>query len=298
MVCETFKVLNYTHQSTKLTISRANILIDEYEAAGYSLTLRQLFYQFVSRKWISNSFREYKKLGEAVNTGRLIGEIDWDAIEDRTRYLREYPKYKNPQEAVLEMQRNYGEDVWADQDNYVEVWIEKDSLVGVIEGPCAQVRVPYYSCRGYSSQSEQYRAAQRVREKLDENKHVVILHLGDHDPSGVDMTRDNEDRLRLFARTDDNDFEFRRIALTRAQIAQYDPPPFAAKHKDVRTPGYVSLHGHDSWELDALDPKVLGQVIKDAVEPLIDRERFDIALEREAMNRAAISAMAANWPFA
>jgi hypothetical protein len=170
------------------TIEAANTIIAEYADQGFDLTLRQLFYQFVSRALIPNTQRDYKNLGSIVNDGRLAGLIDWSAIVDRTRNLRDLAHWDSPADIVDACARQFRFRLWDDQPCRVEVWIEKDALVGVIEGVCTEYDVPHFSCRGYTSQSELWGAAQRLLEH--DTKECIILHLGDHDPSGVDMSRD------------------------------------------------------------------------------------------------------------
>jgi hypothetical protein len=113
-------------------IDAANIIIAEYEAAGFTLTLRQLYYQFVSRDLIENKQTEYKRLGSIINDARLAGLIDWSAIEDRTRNVRTVTTWTEPAEIVKAVAAQYKEDLWDSQDHRVEVWVEKDALLGVI----------------------------------------------------------------------------------------------------------------------------------------------------------------------
>ena len=221
--------------ASRALIDLANAVIAEYQDQGFVLTLRQLYYQLVARGYIPNRQTEYKRLGALLNDARLAGLVDWTAIEDRTRNLRGLPHWENPQSILRAAARGYHLDRWADQPNYIEVWIEKDALVGVIEGVCTQYDVPYFSCRGYTSASEMWLAAQRLRVKGWDGKGTTILHLGDHDPSGIDMTRDIAERLALFGAPVD----VVRIALTMDQVAQYDPPPNPAKFTDARYGGYV-----------------------------------------------------------
>lgn len=273
-------------QSSLDIIDQANAIIGEYQDAGFSLTLRQLYYQFVARDIIANRQTEYKRLGSIINDARLAGLIDWDAIEDRTRSLRSYRTHASPADAARKLAENYIEDLWATQPCHVEVWIEKDALVGVIEPVCGRWRLPHFACRGYTSQSEQYVAGQRLGEAA-EFKRTVVLHLGDHDPSGLDMTRDNRDRLSMFARHED--IEVRRIALNMDQIRRYRPPPNPAKETDSRIAGYFREHKtRSSWELDALDPKVIDQLIDSEVRELVDWDEWQRAAGEEADHRAQL----------
>lgn len=186
-------------------VQQAAKIIDWYAAQGYSLTLRQLYYQFVARDLIENTTRAYKRLGNIVNKARLAGLLDWDAIEDRTRNVRRNAWWESPAAALEALREQYRIDLWADQPRRAEIWIEKEALAGVISDLCHELDVPFFACRGYVSQSEQWRAYRRSLEH-----ELVILHLGDHDPSGIDMTRDNEDRLRsVFG----GQVEVRRLAL-------------------------------------------------------------------------------------
>lgn len=145
-------------------VAHANTIIAEYQDQGFVLTLRQLYYQFVSRDLIPNTQREYKRLGGIINDARLVGLIDWLALEDRTRNLQSLSHWTSPTEIIEAVSAQYRTDRWAAQPHRVEVWIEKDALAGVIEGVCHELDVPYFSCRGYTSQSEMWGAGMRLRQ--------------------------------------------------------------------------------------------------------------------------------------
>lgn len=275
-------------------IDQANTIIAEYQEQGYDLTLRQLFYQFVSRGLIANTQREYKNLGNVVSDGRLAGLVDWNAIVDRTRSLRALSHWSGPQAIVEACAEQFHYDLWDTQPAYVEVWIEKDALVGVIENVCRTNDVPYFSCRGYTSQSEMWSAAQRIDYKARGREGpIVILHLGDHDPSGMDMTRDIRERLELF--TSAHPLEVRRIALNTDQVRQYNPPPNPAKITDSRARDYIRRHGRESWELDALEPAVIEQLIVAELNGLVDRSAWDEARERQDQAREQLAEVAEKW---
>lgn len=186
----------------RLAITRANRICGQYQAQGYDLTLRQLYYQFVARDWLPNTVQSYKWLGELINDARLAGLIDWNHITDRTRYLASLRHFDDPLAALTYAAEHYQIDMWANQPTYMEVWVEKEALAGVVARAANAHDVPYFSCRGYTSQSEMWGAAQRIGDLLRKGKDVVILHLGDHDPSGIDMTRDIIDRLDMFIKKD------------------------------------------------------------------------------------------------
>jgi hypothetical protein len=265
----------------RILINRVNDIIDEYNTAGYSLTLRQVYYQLVARGVIPNNERSYKNVGELVSNGRLTGLIDWYAIEDRTRYIRSLPHWNEPAEIVASAVNQYRIDLWDTQPRYVEVWVEKDALIGIIERTARKYDVPCFSCRGYTSQSEMWSAAQRImRESRQGERPCTIMHLGDHDPSGIDMTRDIRERLAMFG-AESCEMTINRIALNIDQINQYNPPPNPAKLTDTRAEKYIQEFGETSWELDALEPRKLDELVSNTIEQYIDKDLMDKAKERQ-----------------
>lgn len=291
-------------------IVKANTIIAEYQKQGFRLTLRQIYYQMIARdlfpeSWIDpvynarhglppdtkNTLKNYKRLGDILNDGRLAGLIDWEAIEDRTRALQSNAHWDSPGQIVRACAQQFQYDLWGDQDYYCEVWIEKEALAGVIEGVCNELDVSFFACKGYTSQSEMWVASQRLAEKENEGRETVIFHLGDHDPSGIDMTRDITDRLEMFGSTVD----IRRIALSMEQIDEYGPPPNPAKTTDARFEKYCQEFGDDSWELDALEPRVLVDLIRTEVERVRDEERWDAQVERQEQAQEELQLVAKQW---
>lgn len=280
-------------QATLDTIAQAVSIIGEYEAQGFSLTLRQVYYQFVARALIANLERSYKRLGNIISDARRAGLIDWSAIIDRTRHLRKNSSWGSPQDILDSAKESYHRDLWATQDVRFEVWIEKDALVGVIEEICNELDVPFFSCRGYVSDSEMWSAGMRVRRHNRNGQRVIMLHLGDHDPSGIDMTRDIRDRIALFS--GGGDFELKRIALTMEQINDQQPPPNPAKMTDSRYAGYVDQWGDESWELDALEPSFIVDLIREEVFAERDMERWEEAVNEQEREREQIQDVIDRW---
>ncbi len=280
-------------ESSLALIEDTNRIVDEYSAQGYALTLRQVFYQLVSRGLIPNTQKSYKNLGNVISQGRLAGLIDWFAIEDRTRNLRGNQHWESPSQILRACASQFRYDLWEDQPNYVEVWVEKDALIGVIERGCRRLDVPYFSCRGYTSQSELWGAARRLILREQDGTDTHILHLGDHDPSGIDMTRDIQERLGLFG----SRAKVTRIALTREQVDECGLPPNPAKLTDTRFDGYVALHGSESWELDALEPGVIVGLIERHVESLIDWEARKTWELRQDEARSYLARVAEKWEY-
>jgi hypothetical protein len=273
-------------------IAQANSIIDEYAHQGFDLTLRQIYYQFVSRGLIPNRDTEYKRLGSIINDARLAGLIDWNAITDRTRNLRSLSHWENPGDIIYSAAQSYHIDRWAGQEYRIEVWIEKDALVGVIAGICNEMDIPYFSCRGYTSQSEMWVASRRLLRYISEGHTPLVLHLGDHDPSGKDMTRDIVDRLTLFT---GSDVDLKRLALNMDQVEIYNPPPNPAKITDSRATAYIAEFGDESWELDALEPTVIAKLIQDAAGEVIDQDAWDDAVANEKRGKNLLNLASAKW---
>ena len=275
-------------ENSLLMIAYINEVIEEYQEKGYDLTLRQVYYQLVAKDYIPNSERSYKNLGAIVNDGRLAGMIDWDAIIDRTRNLKGLGSDESPEEAVSQASRTYRRDKWENQPYQIEVWVEKDALAGVVGQICSKHDVNY---RGYTSQSEMWRAARRLQYYEQIGKQVVLLHLGDHDPSGMDMSRDIVERLELFGITP----IFKRLALNMRQIKAYNPPPNSAKLSDSRSEGYINKFGYSSWELDALTPEQLDQLISSNIKKYIDQELLKETEYREMRERRTMREIVRKW---
>lgn len=277
-------------------IEQANAICEDYRRQGYDLTLRQLYYQFVARGLIPNTMQSYKRLGSIVNQARMAGLMSWAYIVDRTRNLGRNSHWSNPADIIQGAAAGYAIDKWTDQPTRVEVWVEKEALSGIVEQVADAEDCAWFACRGYVSQSELWRAGLRFARYLRAGQRVLVLHLGDHDPSGIDMTRDMRDRLNLFmGHPSPGRFEFRRIALTRAQVDEYEPPPNPAKLTDSRVGGYLDAHGDESWELDALPPDVLTNLIRDGIRTARDDVRYRAKEFREDTDKRLLQTVADRW---
>lgn len=288
-------------------IEMADRILTKYNGDGLDLTLRQLYYQFIARDWFPESWidpktgtknndKNYKRLGAIVNDARLAGMLDWEHLIDRTRNVRENNHWSNPQQIMSAAAHGYALDRWKTQEYRPEIWVEKDALIGVLEGPCEELDVPYFSCRGYVSQSEMYAAAQRAGRWFSYGQTPIIFHLGDHDPSGKDMTRDIRDRLNMFLAEDcGEEIEVKRLALTWEQIQRYQPPPNPAKLTDARADAYVREFGTESWELDALDPTVIRDLIESAVLEIRDEITWDTIVEQEEEEKELLQLANSRW---
>lgn len=274
-------------------IALANSIFQEYHKQGLDMSVRQLYYQFVSRKFIPNKVEEYNKLQNLISEARMAGLVDWFSVVDRTRNLIKPTSWEKPSQIIEATIQSYHVDHWFNQSNYVEVWVEKDALRGIVDAACYPLDVPHFSCRGYSSQTELWNAAQRLLGKQKSGKTVTILHCGDHDPSGLDMSRDIKEKLSLFMR---QDIKVRRVALNMSQIEKYDPPPDPAKHTDPRYAKYRNEYGDVSWELDALQPDVLVDIIQRNIKAFIDEDLWKEADKLEIRGKDTLKYFSTYYP--
>jgi hypothetical protein len=269
-------------------IATINDVVRTYQAEGYRLTLRQLYYQLVTVNAIVNEERSYKNLGELLGQARLAGLVDWNAIEDRQRVPRMHIEFDDIVQRVDVALDNYRLRRWADQPYYVELWVEKEALAGVLEPIANEHHVVLMVNKGYSSLSAMKESADRfiegTKQQTPAERMGVLLYLGDHDPSGEDMVRDVRDRLSLLGVYPRN-LEVRKIALTTAQVQRYKPPHNPAKTTDSRYEAYRRLHGDRCWEVDALPPRVLTQLINDEIAGLCSEARMDAVKAQEEKDK-------------
>lgn len=273
-------------------LDKVNNIIEDYQAQGYKLTLRQLYYQLVSKNVIANKNSEYKKLSRVLTEGRMAGLVDWDAIEDRLRKPQNVYTVENIPDALNDTYNQYRLDRRKGQRTLVEVWVEKDAISNVLKRVTQKYGVAILVNRGYGSVTAIKDAYDRYSWRLegDHVDNVVILYLGDHDPSGLDMIRDINTRVGQMLAQDgiDDLFEIKPIALTKQQIRKYNPPPNPAKLTDTRSPNYIAEHGKVSWEVDALPPEVLHKVLEEAVKKEFDLAQYSKILSRESKQKKEI----------
>jgi len=278
------------NNSSLILLADTNKIMEEFNGQNYRLTLRQLYYQMIARdlfpaEWVDpetgtkNNIKNYKRFGDLVNNGRMAGHLDWAFIEDRARETVFPSFWDSPNELVDICARAFRYDKWENQPNHIEVMVEKDAVSGILTPVCSELQVRFTANRGYASSSLFYEVSNRLSEAIDQGKEVIILYFGDHDPSGMDMTRDIIDRMKTF--TFDSPIEVRRLALNMEQIKQWNPPENPAKETDSRFLDYRRLYGDSCWELDAVEPRDLAELVRDEVLGLRDDDLWDEAVARE-----------------
>ncbi len=283
---EAFIRKKFTDKSIAI-IGQVNLIMTSYQEQGYDLSLRQLFYQMVAKDWLPNTQRDYKNLGSLVSDARLAGLLDWDMIKDRGRETHFLSHFDDPADILQQAARQYREDKWDAQPVHIEVMVEKQALEGVLLPVCRELDVRFTANKGYGSISLLYEVGQRINTKIEEDgKDVTIIYLGDHDPSGMDMTRDIEDRIAMFSHS--SSINVVRLALNMDQVERWNPPPNTAKQTDSRHAGYVSQFGKRCWELDAISPTDLANLVAQEVLKWRDEDLWDESVNKEEEGRAAL----------
>ncbi len=256
------------------------ILRENWETTDRPMTLRQVFYQLVSRQVTHNTLGAYQSLSEWLVDERKAGRVPWDHMEDRTRRPRHVSMWKGLPDYREAVMASYRRNVWQDQPRYIEVWSEKDALSGIFEDVLEPYGVTLNIGRGYDGWSSLREAARRFR-----NREGSILYFGDWDPTGEDIFRSFRERLAFFEC--DPPPEIVTVALLREDIERYHLPPEMAKESDSRSYYFVARHGDQTVELDALPMAVLRARIAEAVEHRMDMAALERtrATERRDRNR-------------
>ena len=272
-----------------------NEILAEYALQGYTLTVRQIYYQMVARGYIANSVRSYKQMVSLIGDGRMTGHIDWAMIQDRNRETVQQAHWNSPADIVRAAAKQYRIDKWARQPYHIEVMVEKDALSGILLPVCQRLDIALTACKGYNSLSNMYEAGGRLWNHWNGygRQQPVILYLGDHDPSGIDMTRDIKERLVLFSGL--CTLQVDRLALNFNQVSEMNPPENPAKQTDSRYARYVEEFGESSWELDAVEPATLVRLVEDAVLDLRDDDLWAEAIVEENKGRAALDEFIATY---
>lgn len=331
--------------ANKATILSAIISVcEDYQSQGYTLTLRQMYYQLVAKDLIPNHDKVYKKLSSLKDEVVYAGLVDWRIFEDRGRIPKRSYFEHSIQDAFRRTKNSYCLNRQLGQPKHIEVWTEKDAISAILERVTREQTIHLVVNKGYSSSTAMYGAYCRFMDAIGKGKKVVILYFGDHDPSGLDMIRDIRERTLFFmgegsqkkesgmdaiiknwsedgdmmsdecydyindedCRTDHFDgdtffdstkaffkhhFEIRPIGLTMDQIEEYNPPHNPAKMTDPRAKWYIEKFGQRSWEVDALRPADMTDIVKDAIMEEVDIDIQNDLLEREEKDQGKIESI-------
>ena len=292
---EKFRELKLNKNNIK-KLDVVNSIIDEYAADWYRMTLRQLYYQLVSRDIIPNKQAEYAKISKLLTEWRMGWVVDWNAIEDRLR-IPDIPYCNDsPEEAVADAIHQYRLNRQEWQSNYIEVWVEKDALSWVLKRVTGKYHINLLVNRWYASVTAIHDAYKRFKKHIDSGRNCIVLYLWDHDPSWMDMIRDLDKRVSEMLKVDDISqfFGIKPIALTMEQIEFYNPPKNPAKLTDPRAKWYIKEYGESSWEVDALEPKILNKLLTNNINESIDIDLYNSVLEKEEEDKKILEKLSKN----
>lgn len=256
---------------TQNLIDAAREVLAEYNP----MTLRQVYYQLVSRHVIDNNRNEYQRLGRALVKGRQDSQIPWEWIEDRGRKPRVPSAWGGLADFLDTVRRSYRRDIWPAQPCFTIVWVEKDALSGIFEDITHGYGVPLMIGRGYNSWSALHDVAERIREM---HRPTTILYYGDFDPSGEDIVRALDEGLQFFGIQPN----VAKVSLTKVDVEEYNLPPDFTKKTDSRSKAFVERYGDMAVELDALPMPVLREKIRTAIEANLDMTQLEIVREVQA----------------
>lgn len=260
-------------------------VMDEYDR----MSVRQLFYQMVSRGYVDKTEQAYKRVADASVQMRLAGRLPYRKIVDGHRERRKTFAHNGLSQALEAAADLYRRNYWINQPRHIEVWSEKDALSGIIHPICDEFGVTYVASRGFPSLTIRYQSAQDFKRL---GKPVTIFYFGDHDASGRKISDNLEEELRQHGA----DVTVLRMALEPQQIYQYRLPTRPGKKTDTRHAAFAKEFGDASVELDAMPPDVLADIVRRSILLAIDVDEWERVEEVEEMERVTMRSLAeANW---
>jgi hypothetical protein len=265
-------------------------------AAENPMTVRQLFYRLVSAGVIENTRGDYQKSSRMMTKAREDGRCPFEWIVDRSRPTYEANVFTDAAEYAEVVKRGYRKDYWAAQPRHVEVWTEKDAIIGSVEPVTDELGVTIRVARGFFSTTRMHDIAEHLK-RIEQEKEIHILYLGDYDPSGLCIENEGESRLLEYMERIGGAgwFELKRVAILREDIARYHLPPLRVKDTDSRARKFKRRHGRECVELDALPPEVLRERLRKAIRAHIDRKLWDRAVWVEQVELSNIAETAGKW---
>lgn len=266
--------------------------------AEHPMTIRQLFYRLVSAvdaiENIENSRANYQLVSRLMTKARDDGRCDFDWIVDRSRPEYSPTVFTDAAEYARTIKRIYRKDYWKTQPRYVELWVEKDAIIGAIQNVTDELGIMVHVGRGFLSTTKAHEIAEHFKSirYSEPDKIIEVFYLGDHDPEGRVIERDLKKRIRGYMTSG---FGLTRLAIHKADIKKFHLPPQKIKDSSANAAKFRKKHGEQTVELDALPPTELRKRIRDAVEQCINRELWDRAVGVEDAELASIQSFADTW---
>jgi hypothetical protein len=259
-------------------VGRVKDIIAEY---AQQLTIRQIFYRLVGKYLYEKTELAYNRLGEYLNRARRAGILDWESFRDDGDIVPDIPGWFGPEQFWNNV-RAWAEDYFRtpDGDVYVEVWVETAGMAPQIQAVADEFGVRVIPSGGFSSVTARRNAAQRLIE-IGKKKRVIILLIGDYDPSGQSiMDSAAEDILAFGAQV-----TFERLAVTPEQAQQHSLESAPQKKDDVRGE-YMA----ETYQAEALDPDVLADIVRTRLLELIGEESLSEAQRLTEIEQAELLA--------
>jgi hypothetical protein len=289
---EKYKELPRYRKRKAAILEVAKQILAKWELAGTKKTLRGLHYELADINAYANTDSNWNTLSEIITAARWAGVVDWAAL-DLLRLQIRYPnEFENMQQAIEELAEVYRLPRWANQPEYVEVWIEKDTLTGLLEPITKKYHVRYVTNSGFASKKAIYDASERFKEVAAMGKDCTMIYLGDHDPAGISMYDSiKNDLTAMYCPA-----EVVMPALTKEQIRKYGLLPQPLKPGEKKKKKYIETTGcTESWELDALPPNVLEQVLIGEIEKHLDKTKYNEIIEREQQDKEKLRKFVKGW---
>jgi hypothetical protein len=257
-------------------------------SAEQPMTIRQLFYRLVSIQALENSVPEYKKLSRVMTDARESGQVPFSWIVDRSRPTYAPNVFHDIKGGLTALRNCYRKDCWQDQPTHVEIWTEKDAIIGSIEPVTDELGVTVRVSRGFTSTTRVYEIASAFTRIL---KPIFVFYLGDHDPSGRAIELDLYQRIASYG----PDFQMERLAIREIDIDAFNLPPLRIKTSDTRAAAFRREFGNRCVELDALPPEELRSRVRQAIQEHIEEEAWGRALAIEKAEQESITSIVAKW---
>ena len=267
---------------TEKTKKRKELILD-WARQHRPVTVRQIFYRLSTLEAVDKSERGYKAVGRLCTQMRLDGEIPFSYFADNTRWMRRPRTYNTIEEALELTAQTYRKSLWQNQTAAAEIWLEKEALAGVIYPVTSLWDVPLMVVKGYPSVTFLHTAASQMKnDYFHHNRITKIFYLGDRDPSGLDIFRNITERIPEFAQN--TPIVFQHVAVTPAQVRQWQLPSRPTKKKDSR----AKVFEGESVELDAIQPSDLRQLVTDCIEKVIDSSQLQQLRAIEKMEKDSV----------
>jgi hypothetical protein len=270
-------------------------LIDAmYDIAENSqpITVRGVGYQLFSQNLIPSMGRnDMQAVYRLMKEAREEGTIPWEWIVDETRELEQVATWDDPEEYVESVARSYRRDFWQQQPIRIEVWSEKGTIRGVLQPVLDEYGIGFRVMHGFGSATVINDVSQ-----YDDSRPLIVLYLGDHDPSGLWMSEcDIPERLERYG---GDHVTIKRIALTREDYDLLGRKPafnVKEKRKDPRAPWFRKNYGQLCWELDAMDPNHLRSRVEEEIQKHIEPEAWERCRVIDAAERESLRHVLDKW---